>query len=950
MSGISTGTGLFSGINTHDLIAQLLAVESRPKLLAQRRVVQLQGQQAAYLDLNSRISALKTAASGLRTNRIFQSHAATSTNNDVLTATASTSALPGSYSFIVDRLVTSQQLLSRGFANAASGLNAGTFSFEPAAARLDRETALSDLNGGAGIERGRIIISDSTGKSATVDLSRAATVNDVLTAIEGAEGIGVSAWVEGGRFMIRSDAGANLTIRSAAGSNTAQSLGIHQPTASAPLITGNDVYALGENTALSALNDGNGIFRNPAVGSARYDFRILVSDPNGNVDTVNVNIGDLYDAEQKVIDSAPTTLGGIIARINSALHATVGDQDINVRIAADGVSLEIVDTQNRTLEVREHPTARSTAAADLGLTTSDPQVGSVQGRRILAGLNSTLARLLNGGGGLQGNGDIAITARDGTQHAIAIDPAGSVGDILAAFNNHASGKFSAALSATGTGIIITDLSSGSGNLIVSGDTAESLGIATDPAGIAAPTSGGANLQRQYITRGTLLSSLRNGQGVGIGSFRIIDSTGNVAEVQVTNDDRTLDDIMHKINTRGTLIQARINANGDGIELFEDDPASGTLKIKVEDANGSVAANLNIRGESTSADPGENTINGSFERTITFKPTDTLEQIAQQINAAGVGVAAAVINDGGGTAPYRLSLTARHSGASGRFIIDTGGFDLGLSQLEAGHDARVFFGASDPARAVLLTSAQNTLDKVITGVTIDLKSASDQPVTVTVSRDMAAVESAINGFVDAFNHVTSRINHLTRYDDESKARGPLLGDGTVMSAHSSLLSTIQGRALNISGSFDRLADVGVTVGAKGALQFNRERFRDAFEQDPQGVIDLFTARVQIPREPTEFQPGITISNPDEPDRFSSLGIASLVENLADSFINSLTGSLTRRNKSITEQIELQNSRITAIDARLANRRLVLERQFLAMERAIGQLQIQQSTLGQITLLR
>ena len=47
MSGISSSTGLISGLNTSALIDQLLAVESRPKTLIQARVAKLQTQQAA---------------------------------------------------------------------------------------------------------------------------------------------------------------------------------------------------------------------------------------------------------------------------------------------------------------------------------------------------------------------------------------------------------------------------------------------------------------------------------------------------------------------------------------------------------------------------------------------------------------------------------------------------------------------------------------------------------------------------------------------------------------------------------------------------------------------------------------------------------------------------------------------------------------------------------------
>src|SRR4051812_23915729 len=154
MGGISSGTGLFSGIDTGSLIEQLLAIEARPKQLAQQRVLQLRQQQAAYLDLNSKVQALKSASAAFRTGNVFQSNKATSSNDNVLSATASIGAPPGSYPFVVDRLVSTQQLISRGFADASStGVNAGTFTFEPAASRLDRETSLADLNAGDGVSR-----------------------------------------------------------------------------------------------------------------------------------------------------------------------------------------------------------------------------------------------------------------------------------------------------------------------------------------------------------------------------------------------------------------------------------------------------------------------------------------------------------------------------------------------------------------------------------------------------------------------------------------------------------------------------------------------------------------------------------------------------------------------------------------------------------------------------
>ncbi|MBZ0171886.1 MAG: hypothetical protein K8E66_05855, partial [Phycisphaerales bacterium] len=179
MGGIS-GSGLISGIDTASLIEQLIAVSSGPKVLAQNRLVQLQFQQAAYLDLNSQLGSLKTAAAAFRVNSVFQTKQATSSNPDILTATASTGAQPGTYSFIVDRLVSSRQLLSRGFQDKnASAVGASQFTFESFLGRLDQDLSLSALNDGEGIERGSIRVNDGT-DTAEIDLSRSATVRDVL--------------------------------------------------------------------------------------------------------------------------------------------------------------------------------------------------------------------------------------------------------------------------------------------------------------------------------------------------------------------------------------------------------------------------------------------------------------------------------------------------------------------------------------------------------------------------------------------------------------------------------------------------------------------------------------------------------------------------------------------------------------------------------------------------
>ena len=67
---------------------------------------------------------------------------------------------------------------------------------------VDDGVALDQLNAGQGIERGKIRITDRSGATAVVDLRFAATVDDVLAAINSNETINVTASTLGDSFQL----------------------------------------------------------------------------------------------------------------------------------------------------------------------------------------------------------------------------------------------------------------------------------------------------------------------------------------------------------------------------------------------------------------------------------------------------------------------------------------------------------------------------------------------------------------------------------------------------------------------------------------------------------------------------------------------------------------------------------------------------------------------------
>src|SRR5207248_1857845 len=151
---------------------------------------------------------------------------------------------------------------------------------------------------------------------------------------------------------------------------------------------------------------------------------------------------------------------------------------------------------------------------------------TLTGGPLLAGLDTVLLSSLKGGAGLP-LGRISIQDRAGTTRTVDLSGAKTVQDVLDAINSTAGLKVSASLKSSGNGIQIADTSGAGGNLVI-GDvdstTAAALGIAgtfdaTKPAAV------GANLQFQWVSENSLLSTYSGGKGVTPGVFTITNSAG-----------------------------------------------------------------------------------------------------------------------------------------------------------------------------------------------------------------------------------------------------------------------------------------------------------------------------------------------------------------------------------------------------------------------------------------
>jgi len=1073
MSGISTGVGLVSGINSSALIEQLLALESRGKLPIQRRMSTIQGAKTALMDINARLLNLKNAAAGIRSSKIFDAMNAVSTDDTVLVAKASATTPPGSYQFTVGRLASASQMLSRGFATRdLSPLGLDALNFEWGDAGVSRDKPLSELKGGEGIGRGSIRIQDRLLRTATIDLSTAVTLQDVVEKINAEDGVSIEAKIENERLVLTDKTGGpySLIVDDVGVGTVAQDLGIRF-NGFGSTVTGGQINTLGLSSGLAALNDGAGVLVRDGV----IDFRITVdattydislgredqpivagtklSDLNNGAGikinttdaddfrivtttgtTVGINLGAVT-VDGEVQDEAVETVGEMLTRINTELEETLGPGKVTVSIRADGKGFQITDTMGGAGPVKvlgNGPNADRTAK-DLGLFTgaidtgpatlvgatvrnkvatprattmqdivdriadqtggnvtasispdglglrlsaANPAAtisvgagtvdgssygasigertardlgifglsgtGSVTGSRIAAVVGSVRTANLRGGAGLGAPASITVTDRTGASHTFSsFGSYDTFESLLVNLNKQvkdAGVGVQFEVSDNGHSLVARDASVGSGSISITGDGATALGFSGTTTG---DTLRGADLDRKYISEGTLLSSLNFGKGIGTGVFKITDSAGETASIDIGSDSVTIYDVMSEINSRGLLVEARLNSSGDGIILVDTNTGTSPGKMKVVDTTGAVARSLGLAGEAKE-DGGD--LDGSFERSVDLETTDTLNDVMRKVNEAGLQVSASIINAGTGASPFRLNFTSKATGALGQVFVDTGAVDLGMVRSVEGRDATLFLGTGNTETSFLFTSSSNTFKDIVSGLEVEAKKAGSTA-TVDVSRNRQGIIDGVKGLVTAVNDALGRIGDYDKYDQETEKKGPLLGNPTVARVRQQLLSTVQGPAKGVEGRYRFLSQVGIRFGKEGELQFDEAKFNAAYDLDPEAVEELFAAyEVQSSAGTSSPAEGVTIESSTM--TYSKLGFGDMLDQLLKKLTNSIDGVVTIADKNFQTQLDGLKKRLDRYDERLEAKRLRYEAQFAAMEDALAKLQSQQSSLGSL----
>ncbi|MCG8583708.1 MAG: flagellar filament capping protein FliD [Pirellulales bacterium] len=900
MGRITSSVGLVSGIPTQDIIDQLIGLQAGRKTTVDNQIAQNTQVQTALSTVSAQLLGLQSSAAAFGSSSVIDAKSATSSDSTVLGVTASESAQFGSFAFRVLGLATTQQLLSDGVADTdVSPVGAGTISIK-SGGFVDETASLTLLNGGSGIARGEIRVTDADGKSAIVDLSNARTVADVVDAINSTSAVDILASVTDDAFVLTDQSGGagSVSVDEVNLGSTAADLGLATGTLSGggSILTGSDVVSVGDLT-LSALNDGLGVRHVEGLD----DFRIDLRD---GTTSLNIDV------------SSATTLSDVVDLINN--HEDNGGL-LTASIAADGKRIELNDTSGGgTLSITA--LNASDAAYDLGLGSIVDGGGLLSGGRIVSGLSGPLLRNINGGAGISELGTIRITDRSGASADIDLSGVETLNGAIDAIN--ASGiDVSARINDAANGILIEDTSGSTASDLIIADLATGT-FAADlnfAGSYSTDSAGTGDVNHRFISHNTSLDDLNGGQAIFRGRIQITDSFGVSSEIDLTaaagNNIETVGDLIDAIHSGSANVSARINDTGDGLLLVDN--AGGQQAISVSDLSGGAAEAIGIAGT------GDGQIDGALRYDIEVTDTDTLDDVLEKLQQSGAPLSASVINDGSGVNPFHLLVVSDRSGSAGRLLIDTGTVGIDLNTVTEGRDAVLEFGgAASSGASLLVTSSDNTFDDVLDGVTLTATGISDQQVTVNIGRNSAPLADAINTFVENFNAVRATIEDVTFFDSETETRGILQGNSTVRNIEN-VLFDIVGRVFGEgAGDIRRLTDLGLTLN-NGRLEFDQSVLETQLAADPEGVKSFF--------DTTQF------------------GAADKIEDLLDSFTSVVDGSITNQVNSINEQNAELEEQSELLAFRLEQERLRLEQQFVQMEIAIARVQSLESTLTQLAQL-
>jgi flagellar hook-associated protein 2 len=302
-------------------------------------------------------------------------------------------------------------------------------------------------------------------------------------------------------------------------------------------------------------------------------------------------------------------------------------------------------------------------------------------------------------------------------------------------------------------------------------------------------------------------------------------------------------------------------------------------------------------------------------TVDLSTAATLGDIRDAINTdpTNPGVTASLIFGNNGN--QKLVLTADDSGSANALTLSFGGnlkaSDFGFQEINAIGGNSALLDAEIIVDGYTVTRGSNTIDDVITGVTLELHSAAPgAPLALDIERDTGAVADSVQAFADAYNDILSTIQTLRD--------GELATDSALFSVERGLRSVMNTPASGLPSGLTYLGEIGLTFSREGILTVDASAVESALTSDFNAVSELFSTTGQ--------------------------GYASRLDTLVDGWLD-INGLIKGRTDGLDSSRRLLETREESLEYRMTQIEAGLYAQFTQLDTLLGSLQVTSDYLSQ-----
>lgn len=368
---------------------------------------------------------------------------------------------------------------------------------------------------------------------------------------------------------------------------------------------------------------------------------------------------------------------------------------------------------------------------------------------------------------------------------------------------------------------------------------------------------------------------------------------------------------------GTSVEVTAASNSD-VQDFSLEVIS--LATKQIEQSGSFSAETDLVGGGLAGQMNLN-IDGT-DYAIDYTETTTLKELKDLINnVAGEKVDATLLNVGAGD--VRLVISSVNTGTTQDISITdvTGTIDsrlkdydittnpTGLNQLQAGGDASFNFNGQ------AITRTSNTVDDLITGLTITLKEPGLSQ--VSVAQDRTSILEKFDSFVEKYNSAINELNKMTKSSTESDERGIFSSDSTIKS----MKREIQDMMNSLGGGVGSMVDYGFSIDKDGVMSIDKTILEQKMDDEPTNTQAFFS--------------GGDFTNPTTSAVTTLTGVFAEMSTIVESYTKTNT-VLDQLKESLTERIStLEDRKLTATE-RLDAKYDIMKKQFAAYGLIISKL--------------